>query len=115
MRTVTLFVNRTCSLCARARSALQDLPFPVRVREVDVSSSSNPTRDSADSQEIRETRERQETRWKVEYVFDVPVIHLTDCGTSKLMHWIHKDDLLAKFREADGPATGWHTTCGKKR
>lgn len=100
-RHLTLFVNPACHLCHIAKEALVTTRStlggepPLTWTEIDIS-------------------DARHSAWRDKYVFDVPVIHFTACGKSKLMHWVYPDTILAKLRESQGPETQWKTTQGKK-
>lgn len=95
---LTLFTNPTCHLCTIARSSLQSVAQKraIEWREVNIMQKGNE-------------------EWYDKYCFDVPVIHASVNGKSKLMHWIYEEDVLAKLEEVEGPEEKWKTTMGKKR
>lgn len=95
---LTLFINPTCHLCLVARTSLEAVQKTRAItwREVDITAPGNEV-------------------WREAYCFDVPVLHVSPCGKSKIMHWIYPAGIQLKLDEFQGPQEGWKTTLGKKQ
>lgn len=110
---VTLFTNPTCHLCTRAKDALRAVQsntqetYRLRVQEVDIT---DPT-----AKDLVDLDPTGASKFSELYQFDVPVIHFSQDGKSKLMHWIYEESILEKLAESQGPREYWKTTMGKKR